>query len=110
MRTNQFYTESRDLSEEEIQMVKSLQVVKAEKAEKKMFKAIQKYFSNVEEEVIVLYSFNFMGSVVTKDFKPVEKDFILFNLTKRYIMPLEVKTTFHKIALAKSPFLFSCTN
>jgi hypothetical protein len=48
-----------------------------------MFKAIKKYFSRVDEEVVVLYSFNFMGSVEPKDFQPVEKDFILLNLTKR---------------------------
>ena len=78
------------------------QVVKAEKAEKKMFNALKKYFSNVNEEVIVIYSFNFMGSVSKKDFQPVEKDFILLNLTKRYIMPLEIKTTYHKEALKKS--------
>ena len=102
MRENQFYTELRDLTEEEIQMVKSIQVVKAEKAEKKMFKAIKKYFSKVKEEVVVLYSFNFMGSIEAKNFEPREKDFILFNLTKRYIMPLEVKTTYHKEALKKA--------
>ena len=74
-------------------------VVKAEKAEKKMFNALKKYFSNVNEEVIVLYSFNFMGSLSKTDFQPAEKDFILLNLTKRYIMPLEVKTAYHKEAL-----------
>ena len=60
-----------------------IQDVKAEKAEKKMFKSIQKYFSKSNEEVVVLYSFNFMGSVASKDFKPAEKDFILLNFSKR---------------------------
>ena len=47
MRENQFYTELRDLTEDEIQMVKSIQVVKAEKAEKKMFKAIRLTFAEI---------------------------------------------------------------
>ena len=78
------------------------QVVKAEKAEKKIFKAIKKYFSKVNEEVVVIYSFSFMGSVSKKDFQPAEKDFIILNLTKRYIMHLEVKTTYHQEALKKA--------
>ena len=77
-------------------------VVKAEKAEKKVFKAIEKYFSNINEEVVVLYSFYFMGTMGAKNLEPREKDFILVNLTKRYIMPLEVKTTYHKEALKKA--------
>ena len=43
-----------------------------------------------------------MGSVSEKNMKPVEKDFILINLTKRYIMPIEVKTNFHKQSLSKA--------
>ena len=101
-RENQFYTIIRDLDEEEIKMVKSIQVVKGEKAEKKMFKAIKRYFKKVDEEVVVLYSVNFMDSVTNKNLKPVEKDFIILNLTKRYIMPLEVKTNFNKEALKKA--------
>jgi len=101
-RENQFYTIIRDLDEEEIKMVKSIQVVKGEKAEKKMFKAIKRYFKKVDEEVVVLYSVNFMDSVTNKSLKPVEKDFIILNLTKRYIMPLEVKMNFNKEALKKA--------
>jgi len=99
---NQFYTTIRDLDEEEVKMVKSIQVVKGERAEKKMFKAIQNYFSKVEEEVVVLYSVNFMGSVEERNIKPVEKDFIILNLTKRYIMPLEVKMNFNIASLKKA--------
>ena len=77
-------------------------VVKGEKAEKKLFKAIQKYFKKVDEEVVVLYGINFMASMADKNLKPVEKDFILLNLTKRYIMPLEVKANFNRGALKKA--------
>ena len=102
MENNKFYTELRELNQREIEMVKSIQRVRGERAEKKMFKALQKYFSSRKEEVLVMYNFNFMGSVLEKDFEPSEKDFILINLTKRYIMPLEVKTTFHVNSLIKA--------
>ena len=101
MKNNKFYTESRELHQEEVQMVKSLQIVKGERAEKKIYKAIKKYFDKTNEEVVVLYSFNFMGKLASKNYDPCEKDFILINLTKRYIMPLEIKTTFHMDALKK---------
>merc|ERR1719418_233031 len=83
-------------------MVKSLQSVRGERAEKKMFKSLQKYFSKTNEEVLVLNSFDCMKSWSEKHIKPVEKDFILINLTKRYIMPIEVKTNFHKQSLSKA--------
>ena len=93
MKNNKFYTEIRVLENDEVDMVKNLPSVKGERAEKKVFQALEKYFSSTNEEVVVFYSFNFMG--YEKDLKPEEKDFILINLTKRYIMPLEVKTNFH---------------
>ena len=43
MRKHLFYTELRSLKDEEIQMVKSIHTVKAEKTEKRIFKAIKKY-------------------------------------------------------------------
>ena len=102
MKANEMYKELRSLDEEEVQMVKNLQTVCGERAEKKLFKAIKKHFSKTDEEIVVLYSYNFMGAVSEKHIKPVEKDFILINLTKRYIMPIEVKTNFHKQSLSKA--------
>ena len=100
MKDNKFYTEIRALEKDEVVMVENLHCVKGEKAEKKVFQALEKYFSSTNEEVVVFYSFNFMG--YEKDLKPEEKDFILINLTKRYIMPLEVKTNFHLQSLKKA--------
>ena len=100
MKDNKFYTEIRALDEDEVAMAKDLHNVKGEKAEKKVFQALEKYFSSTNEEVVVFYSFNFMG--YEKDLKPEEKDFILINLTKRYIMPLEVKTNFGPQSLKKA--------
>ena len=100
MKNNKFYTEIRVLENDEVDMVKNLPSVKGERAEKKVFQALEKYFSSTNEEVVVFYSFNFMG--YEKELKPEEKDFILINLTKRYIMPLEVKTNFHEQSLKKS--------
>ena len=102
MEKNEMYKELRSLEEEEVQMVKNLPIVRGERAEKKLFKAIKKHFSRADEEVAVFYAYNFMGSVSEKHIKPVEKDFILINLTKRYIMPIEVKTNFHKQSLSKA--------
>ena len=101
MKTNEKYKELRSLEEEEVQMTKNLQIVKGERAEKKLFKAIKKHFSSTDEEIAVFYAYNFMGSVSAKHIRPVEKDFILINLTKRYIMPIEVKTNFHRQSLSK---------
>ena len=102
MRNNEFYTEMKALEEEEVGMVKSLPSVKGEKAEKKVYEAIEKYFSNSDEEILVLYNFMFMGFLEARDYKPMEKDFIIINLTKRYIMPLEVKTNFNLTSLKKA--------
>ena len=106
MKGNKFYTEIRALEKDEAAMAKDLHNVKGEKAEKKVFQAIEKYFSStkegLKEEVVVFYSFNFMGKIASKDLNPVEKDFILMNLTKRYIMPLEVKTSFGLQSLKKA--------
>ena len=102
MRNNEFYTEMKALEEEEVGMVKSLPSVKGEKAEKKVYEAIEKYFSNSNEEFLVLYNLMFMGLLTARDYLPEEKDFIIINLTKRYIMPLEVKTNFNMPSLRKA--------
>ena len=102
MEKNEMYKELRSLEKEEVQMVKNLQSVRGERAEKKLFKAIKKHFSNIDEEIAIFYAYNFMGSVSEQHIKPVEKDFILINLTKRYIMPIEMKTNFHQQSLSKA--------
>ena len=99
---NRVYTEMKTLDEKEKEMVKSLQSVRGERAEKKMFKSLQKYFSKTNEEVLVLNSFDCMKSWSERNIKPVEKDFILVNLTKRYLMPLEVKANFSIKSLEKA--------
>ena len=99
MKDNKFYTEIRALENDEVVMVKNLPSVKGERAEKKVFQALEKYFSSTNEEVVVFYSFNFMGYEEATGY---EKDFILMNFTKRYIMPLEVKTNFHLPSLKKA--------
>jgi hypothetical protein len=100
--SNKVYTEIKTLEEKEKEMVKCLQSVKGERAEKKMYKSLQKYFSKNNEEVLVLNSFGCMKSWSERNIHPVEKDFILINLTKRYIMPLEVKANFSTKSLEKA--------
>ena len=102
MRNNEFYTQMKTLEEEEVKMVKSLPSVRGEKAEKKIYETLENYFSNSNEEILVLYNFMFMGLLAAKDYLPEEKDFIIINLTKRYIMPLEVKTNFNMTSLKKA--------
>ena len=77
MRRNEFYTEIKTLDAEEVQMVNSLPSVKGEKAEKRVYEAIRNYFSNSNEEILVLHNFMFMGLLADRDYKPTEL-FIMF--------------------------------
>ena len=99
---NQTYTKIRKLTPHEIQRVKELPRVRGERAEKKLFKGIQNFFKDSNEEILVFYNLTFMGSKADQDLKPTEKDFVLVNLTKRYIMPFEVKVSLNSDAVKKA--------
>ena len=77
----------------ERRMIEKLKLVKGERSEKRVYEALKRYFKKHNEEVLVLYSFKFIGEKEGVNCKQREKDFILINLSKRYIMPLEVKTS-----------------
>ena len=51
-----------------------------------MFYALKKYFENSKDDVIVLHSHKFLQT-------SNEKDFIVVNLSKGYVMAIEVKTS-----------------
>ena len=65
-------------------------------AERNVFKALQEYFDEVKDACLILHSHSFLYN---QNFK--EKDFIILNLTKGYIMVIEVKASFKYFAKAK---------
>ena len=100
--SNETYKEIRPLSREEEELVNDLPGIIGERAEKKLFSGLKSYFDSCDEEVLVFYNLTFMGPKDGRDMKPCEKDFVLVNLTKRYIMPLEVKATMNHNSLRKA--------
>ena len=65
-------------------------------AERNVFRALQEYFDKVKDACLILHSHSFLYN---QNFK--EKDFIILNLTKGYIMVIEVKASFKYFAKAK---------
>ena len=78
--------------------------IRAEKAEKTMFQALQKHFNETKDDVLVLSSHKFSNDTSVK-----EKDFIILNLSKGYVMNLEVKVDSKKFKSAK-PQLYDGKN
>ena len=70
--------------------------IRAEKAEKTMFQALQKHFNETKDDVLVLSSHKFSNNTSVK-----EKDFIILNLSKGYVMNLEVKVNSKKFKSAQ---------
>ena len=72
--------------------------LQGEVAERNVFRALQEYFDDrmVKDACLILHSHSFLYN---QNFK--EKDFIILNLTKGYIMVIEVKASFKYFAKAK---------
>ena len=70
--------------------------VKGQIAEQKMFDALKQYFDGCKDDVVVVHSHKFLN----KDSNN-EKDFIILNLTKGYILVIEVKANQSKYQKAK---------
>ena len=69
--------------------------MRGDKAEKKLYNFLQASLQN--EEVVVINNFKIMTlQDLDKIAVDKEKDFVVFNLTKRYIMSLEVKSSCNK--------------
>ena len=65
--------------------------VRGDRAEKKLYNFLKAALNN--EEVVVVNNFKIMTlQDLDKIAVDKEKDFVIFNLTKRYIMSLEVKS------------------
>ena len=64
--------------------------IKGENAERFMFDSLYKYYQNSKNDVVVLHSHQFLADA---DKKGCEKDFVVFNLSKGYMMIIETKST-----------------
>ena len=63
-----------------------MEAVTGQHAERIMFYALKKYFESTKDDVVVLHSHKFLQN-------SNEKDFIVINLSKGYVMAIEVKTS-----------------
>ena len=75
---------------------KTVDKIRAEKAEKTMFQALQRHFNDTKDDVLVLSSHKFSHNTSV-----TEKDFIILNLSKGYVMNLEVKYNSKKFKSAQ---------
>ena len=65
---------------------KHMDLVKGQIAEQVMFKKLKKYYEESKDDVVVLHSHTFLQS-------KSEKDFIVVNGTKGYLMAIEIKAS-----------------
>ena len=63
-----------------------MEAVTGQHAERIMFYALKKYFESTKDDVVVLHSHKFLHN-------SNEKDFIVINLSKGYVMAIEVKAS-----------------
>ena len=66
-------------------------------AERKVFSALSEYFNQTKDASLIIHSHSFLYD---QNFK--EKDFIILNLTKGYVMVIEVKATYKSSYFAKA--------
>ena len=76
--------------------------VRGEVAEHEVFKELQKYFKETKDDILVLHSHKFLN-----DTSNHEKDFILLNLSKGYILVIEVKSSSKQYSKGKKQLLDS---
>ena len=75
---------------------KQKDIVRGQIAEQKMFHALKEHFDDNKDDVLIIHSHKFLDGNVHN-----EKDFVLLNLTKGYLMVLEVKASQSKYQTAK---------
>ena len=74
--------------------------VKGQIAEEEVFKELKEYFEETKDDVLVLHSHKFLDNKSNN-----EKDFIILNLSKGYILVIEVKASSSKYSKAKPQLL-----
>ena len=77
-------------------------IVRGNVAEHEVFKELQQYFEETKDDVLVLHSHKFLN-----DKSNNEKDFILLNLSKGYILVVEVKSSSSQYSKGKKQLLDS---
>ena len=75
-------------------------IIRGEVAEHEVFKKLQKYFEGKKDDVLILSSHKFLN-----DESNNEKDFILLNLSKGYILVVEVKSSSSQYSKGKKQLL-----
>ena len=91
--------ESPKKSQNETELLKKVDLIKGEKTEKKVYKAIKNLFARLNEDVLVIHGLKCMQLKDQDEIEYEEKDFLIINLTKRYVMSLEVKSSLSKNSL-----------
>ena len=99
---NSFLKENPDKANQFLDTKKSIneaqRVTRGDQAEMHFLEALKNYLSNKDEICIVFHGHNLYNIDITMPGKEtpnlVEKDFIIVNLTCRYIMVIEVKNTY----------------
>ena len=76
--------------------------IRGEEAERLMFDALQVHFNQTKDDVLILSSHKFLNDTSNN-----EKDFIIVNLSKGYVMMVEVKANSRKFQTAKKQFFDS---
>ena len=77
-------------------------IVRGDVAEQEVFIELQNYFEGTKDDVLVLHSHKFLN-----DTSNHEKDFILLNLSKGYILVVEVKSSSKQYSKGKKQLLDS---
>ena len=91
-------------SQEEKQLIKKMMHIKGERAERKVYNSIKKYFTERNEDVLVVRGLKFM-KLTNQDEEEIldfEKDMLIINLTWRYVMSLEIKSRLSSNTLGSS--------
>ena len=102
------YKELQPLTPEESEMVENfnrintLDEIKGEETEYKIYKKLQAYLKEHHEEAVVFHGLKFMGATHQEEIEYQEKDFLVVNMTHRYILNLEVKATLTKNSLTSA--------
>ena len=86
--------EKPEKTQEEKQLIKKMMHIKGERAERKVYNSIKKFYTERNEDVLVVRGLKFMKltNQSQDEIEDFEKDFLVINLTWRYVMGLEVKS------------------
>ena len=96
--------EKPEKSQEEKHLIKKMMHIKGERAERKVYNSIKKFYRERNEDVLVVRGLKFM-KLTNQDEDEIldfEKDMLIINLTWRYVMSLEIKSRLSSNTLGSS--------